>query len=289
MMLPMGTTFWFWWQIPLLALVVPIWVFGGGAMLYVGVRQLAKVRDASFWRSVIVNSLSGVIIVILFLGGVALATVLMGRPPVNRRSVWPWVSLVGGAVLPLFLTWLSIKIAFGTTLRKAMLAWLATLAPGLVAYPLLATMILPSAVCISTELRKVPCQKNLDRIAEYLAEFKSAGKPLPRALTSDARGLELCRCPAARGLAIDRQSDYFYYPGTVAMPFPSFPPPGERAPIIVCDLRGNHKGGRYVLLRDGAVLWMTEAQFQNVLGMKVNARFAEALKEVENRQGLQGN
>lgn len=86
MMLAMGTTFWFWWQAPLLAVLVPIWSFGGGAMLYVGVRYIAKVRNASFWRAVIVNSLSGVILVVLLLGCSALAAMLLESLVVTKPS-----------------------------------------------------------------------------------------------------------------------------------------------------------------------------------------------------------
>jgi len=111
-----GSEWLFWWQIPLLGLLA----FGGGALLWVGGRFLARAPKATYWRSVGANLLA-ILAGALVVGVFTVAAGVLGGPSGAQAG------LLLGSLAWLFATWWVIKAMFGTTLAKAALAWLPTL------------------------------------------------------------------------------------------------------------------------------------------------------------------
>ena len=118
------------------------------------------------------------------------------------------------------------------------------------------------------------CAARLGYVAAGIGMYRDYSKRFPAALGDVAAmgavaGIYLS-CPGAGRSS--RGSDYFYRP-------PADDAPAEA--IMACDFRGNHRGGRNVLCRDGSVGWQSEAAFQAELAEPYNAEFAKALREAE--------
>jgi len=110
-------------------------VFGGGALLWVGGRFVARIPGVTYWRSVGANLLAEFLAAIVS-GLVMLAFHLVFGSP---EAGWGPAAVVGLAI-----TWLVISRIFETSLYKAFLAWLPTLGEAVIALPLVLLIILPA-------------------------------------------------------------------------------------------------------------------------------------------------
>jgi hypothetical protein len=267
--------------IVLILVVLALWVLGGGALLYVGGRYLAGSPRATHWRSVAVNAVSvlagalasgAVIGVVLAVFGLELRALLIGNA----------VALLAG----LLASWLVIRGALSVSFGKAVLAWLPT-AWQLLFQPAVAmTIAAPFVIRAADQRDRAACARNLEKIGQACAtrmvslRFRGGmgpDKPLTMGSLAGSGYLPtIPRCPAAerRGAPAHGKYDYFLFAGrSVRM--------GGRQ-VIACDFAGNHGGdGRHVLSADGAVRWMGEAQFQQLLSQPGNAEFATALRRAE--------
>ena len=253
-----------WWQIPLLVLFLAAWIFGGGALLWVGGRFIVKTPTATFWRSVATNVLAGFVAfcasaAVSVLGLAMAADAVMGLP--------------SGLAAGLLLTWWLIKAMFRIPFGKAILAWLPTIASNVVATALLASILILGFARAREVRMRARCKAQLSGIGKAIEIYIIDFDEFPPDLETLIRGGQtekFFRCPSARS---GRRHDYFYLP-----PSPSAP----RHTMIVCDLRDNHKGQvRHVLIRDGSARQFTEQQFQAELAKPHNAAFAVALREAE--------
>ena len=100
----------------LLLVMIPAWVFGGGALLFVGGRFLARAPKATYWRSVGANAVAGVVAACVF-GAFA-----AGAAGLARAWARPFTMILGmffGAAAALLVTWLIIKAMFATSFARA--------------------------------------------------------------------------------------------------------------------------------------------------------------------------
>ena len=122
-----------------LGTVIPrllLWL-AGATLLWMGGRFLAKIPKATFWRSLLTYFLAWVAAIAAFL--VVMSVTLQLRPDWGAAEV---LRRVVGLLASLLVTWFIIKAMFSTSIRKAILAWLPTLAILLVAIPLRMTILL---------------------------------------------------------------------------------------------------------------------------------------------------
>lgn len=254
-----GVDWLFWLQFPLLLIMAAVWALGGGALLWVGAKYVAKLPSVSFGRAVLAMLLAGV-------AGIVLS-------PLNL--------LFGLGVLVLIpVTWLIIMWILKTSFGKAILAWLPTLGMGIILIPLLISILIPSLARAREPAKRASCHSNLASIGKSVALYTNNNldvyPPTFEHLILDGMVPKALKCPSAES---DRESDYFYLaPANSEV---------DGSTIIACDLRINHKGVRNFLMADFSVGQAKTEQFQQMLQEPQNAEFAKALAAFE--AGLQAH
>ena len=140
---------------------------------------------------------------------------------------------------------------------------------------LIPRILLPNLQSAPAPVRRAACQSNLQSIGWAVQVYMNSNDDMGPAdlqalVDGDYLGWESLDCPGEPTLG---NVDYFY-----------FRPPADASAesLMACDLKGNHPGdGRNVLLLDGTVKWLNEADFRKLLAQPQNAAFAKALAEVE--------
>jgi len=269
-----GIEWLFWWQIPLVGVVFPVWLFGGGALLWVGGRFIAQSPKATYFRSVGTNVLAGLA------SGAALVVAMF----LCVAIAGPLGSLLGmlvGGVAGFLFSWLIIKGMFEVRFGKAILAWLPTIPQGLVAVPFVVAALVPTLGRVNELTNRTICMSNLSSIGKAMVLYQGTndGRMPPNldALIADGQPAKLFVCPSADPTQRPpgQRFDYFYLPPAAG----AGPPPGR---ILICDFRVNHRGQqRNYLTANFRVHKATEVQFQALLARPVNASFAAALRAIE--------
>jgi hypothetical protein len=108
--IPLSLNVWFLVAAPVAWLL--FWAFGGGAMLWVGARRLAKVPKATYLRSLGANCLGG-------LGAMLVHCIITCM----LRPLGPWPGPMLGLLAGTAVVWWVIAWAFHCPLKKAVLAW----------------------------------------------------------------------------------------------------------------------------------------------------------------------
>lgn len=253
------------WQFPLLISFLGIWVFGGGTLLWVGWRFVAKAPKATYWRSIGTNVLASCAGACAWLlAGLAVAAT-------GGAALIPLVGLAAG--LPVI--WLVIMAMFRISYRKAILAWLPTLGASVLAAPLLVLILMPGLGRARELARRARCMTNLSGIGKGIGIYVNTADndqwpPDLETLIRQGQPADMFRCPSGHP---GRRFGYFYLQ-------PEQESDGKT--IIACDLRGNHGGEvRNYLNASMSVMPATEAEFQILLTHPRNAKFAAALRKVE--------
>jgi competence protein ComGC len=275
-----GIEWLYWWQIPLVLVSLPLFVFGGGTLLWVGGRFWARAPKATYWRSIGTNIVAALAAGLAY-GLVSAAAAVVGGAVGGGggAAAGAVLGMFLGAIAALLVTWLVIKAMFATSFGRAILAWLPTLAPGILATPILAVVLVPSFQRVTELTNRTVCMSNLANIGKAMTLYRLSHDnrypPDFDALIAEGHPAKLFRCPSADPLQrpAGQKYDYFY-----------LPPSSDNYPdqIIVCDFWGNHRGKHRSVLYVGMnVGKMTEAEFQAALERPVNAEFAKALREVD--------
>lgn len=261
------------------------WLFGGGALLFVGGRYIVKSPKATYWRSVGTAVLAGLASLAVVTLVVAVAAGLLNLHVGGPGDLLVVVaSCVVGPVGGLLVTWLIIKAMFAISFGKAILAWLPTLAMAIVASPIigfLAAVLVPALQQAQELTNRTVCMTNLRSINSSIMLYKSEndGKwpaDLQTLIAQVQASPKLFTCPCVRGGSgrpAGRTCDYFYLPPK---------PDADPRTIVACDLGGNHRdGSRNILRAAGSVHRMSAAEFQAELAAPANAAFAAALLQAE--------
>lgn len=260
-----------WYQIPLLVFFLSAWIFGIGAMLFIGGRYIAKSSKATYWWSVLTNivaAIAGTIVngACAALGGMASSSVESPAPAI----ITSFMGLVAG----LLVVWLVIKAMFRVSYGKAILAWLPAFgAQFLITVPLLVSLLLPSVNRARELAKQAVCKTRLKGIGTALELYNQAENGYPLTITplieEGYASIKNFKCPSDTQ---DREISYFYLPPVET---------DNGRTFVMCDLKGNHKDLRNVLAKAGHVTYYSEEEFQTELAQPYNARFAEALKKAE--------
>jgi len=261
--------------------VLPLWIFGGGSLLYVGGRYLAGSPRATYWRSVAVNAVS------VLAGSLASGAVIgaaLAAFGLELRALL--IGSAGALLAGLLASWLVIRGALSVSFGKAVLAWLPTVWQLLFQPAVAMTIAAPLLIQAADTGDRAKCARNLEKIGQAYAVHamlrRAAGgmefeKPLTLGVLADSEYLPaVARCPAAerRGAPAHGKYDYFLFVGRSVRS-------GGRQ-VIACDFAGNHDGQRRnVLLADGTVHCLGEGEFQKLLTLPDNAEFANALRRAE--------
>ena len=267
-------------QLVLLLPIAAVSAFGGGALLMVGGKYIAKSSRAGYWRSVGAIILSGLVGVVIIVGTIAAVRLLsIGRESRQIMAIGWLAALFLGFVGGLVLTWLIIKAMFRISFGKAILAWLPTLGTSILTVPLLLAMLLPAMASANRKAQVDVCRTHLHGIGRgataYSCDYNGLWPENLQALSPTyVVSPEVFKCPCAKHTRpAGRTVDYFYLR-------PEFAATGNT--IVACDYAENHPDGtRCVLFLNGSIRLMSEDEFQRELGDPDNASFAEALDQAE--------
>ena len=268
--------------LPVLALLLAVVVFGGGALFYVGRRFIAKEPDVRYWPSAGVNLLA-TIAGLIAMAAVQFASTLLGPigGPIGK----------GGAVVGGLLTaWLIVKALTRLPFDKAAKAWLPTLGILLIVIPLLLLVLHP--VWVTTGPHP-PAYRHLRRIAEahVTAQVNGrSGHQTTQPVFPDLQSLVKAGYLSADALkdpdagVTGRECDYFYRPlsiGDQSVPSDA---------LLACTY-ADSQGGRWrIAVRvDMSIQTYTPEDFEGALALPENAAFAAALRAEEARQGITPN
>jgi hypothetical protein len=140
--------------------------------------------------------------------------------------------------------------------------------------------ILVPALANAREMaRRSVCRSNLHFVGAALRMYASDYRDQQPAnldlLIRHEIPVETLRCPSAAEQTDPNRRDYFYMPLT---------PMSDASAMNACEFRGNHNDGRNVLIGDGAILWVREPEFQQMLRRPENAKFAVVLEEAQRQR-----
>ena len=259
-----------WNTIPLVCIAISLAIFGGGLLLWVGGRFIAKSPKATYWQSVLTHLLSGSIVVILLFLGQWIARYEPNATIVVGIAFWT-ITLAA-----LLAPWLIIKAMFKTSLFKAILAWLPTLGT----FPLLVVLIPPVPGYSSQQARwmDMGCALQIKSICKGVLAYKEENNGhVPVDLSALIRMGVIEKnhllCPVTQ--RHHDHCDYFYFPSDETIT-------GDIRRIVACDFADNHPdGSRNVGFSDKecSVMHMTPVEFQMELAKPENAAFAKALEQ----------
>ena len=267
----------FWWQMPLLGLIPLVVFLGGGGLLYLGGRFIARSAKATYLRSAATYLLSSLAAVVVYaIVWTASATAL--------GPVGAMLGVLFGGAGALLVSWVIIMGLFSVSFGRAILAWLPTLGTGLLVVPLVAATLVPTLQRGKVLTNRKVCMSNLASIGKALVLYQAVNDnqmpPNFDALIADGQPPKLFVCPSVNPSRrpSGRRFDYFYMPLGVAR----VNDPYNR--LVACDFRANHGGDQRNWLTAGQsvmVMEGTEADFQSLLARPVNADFAAALRAAE--------
>ena len=259
-------------------LLLPAWVFGGGALLLVGGRFLARSPKAKYGFCVGAN-------VVSVLAGAAVSGAIVGVAVAvfGLASPATWAATAVALLAGLAVTWWVIRALLAVPFAKAVLAWLPTAWQVLLSPAVVLAIATPSATKAVGITDQSACARQLSKIGQAVATCVASratmgGRREPITLADALKQLPPDfprRCPAAKrqDRLAGRKQDYFVYASAWS---------NEKRQVIGCDLRGNHGDGtRTVLYADGCVHKRSEADFQAELAQPTNADFAKALRQAE--------
>ena len=240
-----------WYQIVLFVVMLLVGFLGGSALLWVGVKYLAKGERAEFVPC------AGTCVIIGLLG------LLIGLIPLVG---WIGSILVG---------WLMISRRHKVSFWKGALAWLPALPVAIICIALLVSAMMPSLSMAREMAKRAGCGMSLSNLGESLNIYASSNHDQlpPDSATLERSGSispNNIRCPSADVHAVS----YFY-----------FPQPSKSADAIVaCDFSRNHSNFHNVLFRDWTVRPVKDAEFRQLLAKPVNKGFAAAYNAADKDQ-----
>jgi hypothetical protein len=126
------------------------------------------------------------------------------------------------------------------------------------------------------ELAKNECAWNIVAVANALRRSFEIPKDLRDLVAGKyLKDAQIC-CPAS-------EKEYFYMPIHRTAKLDKVLDKMFDKALVVCDLAGNHPGGRHVVFANLAYAWETDGEFDELLKLPVNEDFAKELQKAESK------
>lgn len=264
------------WQWAPLGAFVLAWLLGGGWLFW---RQLLKVsetnrRRVKFGRGLLASFATGVAGIVIGL----LVGVLFYH--MGKRFALPALGYVGvavGAMMALAAAYAMGYMVLGFSARRTLtVTWRPIIA-------VFAMAAVTAAACAPTSISqtraegaKNACAWNIVAIANGLRQSFGAPKNLRDLVVGKhVRETQIC-CPASG-------KEYFYMPIHRTSKLDNALDKMFDKALVVCDLAGNHPGGRHVIFANLACAWETDGEFEELLKLPVNEAFAKELQKAESK------
>jgi hypothetical protein len=262
-------------QIPLMLLFVLAWLLGGGALLRRAFREHVPRRENKLGSFVLASLLAGAALVFAVGAILSLATALQDRLEMDIvLYAGALLGLLVGALMFFLVVYARFNLPAGTILGGA--------APALGAIMLAGILIGGAVIAIGRPehletFRRQASINNLYRINAGIRAFEDKQGRLPKTLTElrDKSDLVQAEDLVWPGLK-DRKIGYFYLPiGTESE---------QSRKLRLCEFdHAQSDAGRVVSYANEDVLWISDAQFQKVLALEENQRFAEAYRAAQEK------
>ncbi len=262
------------WQLPLMALLLFGWLWGGGWLLLRSVKKRDYPKRIRLSNCLIISLLAGIggsLVGVVFF---ALVNTIGSGISVNLMPVGGVIAFVVMAFTAMLVIYAMLDLPFGRACKAAMLPTAAMMAIFLF---ISAAAAVPAYFLRQSQLDREQCYINLNIIAQALQSHQRA-----MGLAADNLDLlvernyitpELLACPRA----VDPEHSYFY------LPTPVDPQDKTSRTIVACDLHPQHNGGRNVLDRSGYVRWYDDDEFEMLLKLEENQSFAELLLKAQGK------
>ncbi len=264
--------FLFVWHLPMFLVLAVGWLVGGAWLLLRSLRKSKYQRRIRLPRCILIFLLAG-------LGGGASGLVFFYLVNNIGEAIGTNLKYLGVIVATVMFLGVAYLVIYAM-LELSMKAALRVAAIPLVAQFVLMGVIgtaggVPAFYMRYAKLRRNTCELHLNYILSALDEYQQRHeeRPAPNLkVLSEKNFMEAKRleCPGAP----EREVGFFYYSSRLVGP-------DEPGQLLVCDFRGNHSGGRNVIMTNGVILWNTGRQFQSLLEEEENKEFAVALRAAE--------
>ena len=271
------------WQLPMIALLIAVWLIGGSLLLRRSLRPIdhrVKLGKCLLWIF-----LAGCIAALA--GGVlALAVYKIAQAGSGTITVSLGTYITSGAVgfvAAIVAVFLFIYAMLNLPFKQSLaISWKPVSLMMATALVVAIGCIVPAYWLRLGDGAKTLCLRDhLSPIYQVLVTYDSKHTTpiasLKELEDSNAITPDILRCPGKP----QREIGYFYFPRRTEAHFQNIP----SNKILMCDFKGNHRGGRNVLMTDGMAQWYEEGAFGDMLNKPENKAFAEALKEAEQKAG----
>lgn len=263
------------WQLPLFLILGAGWLIGGGRLLLRSIKQRQYSKRMHLGRCVLISLLSGLAGVIAAAAFSYLVLSIGKATDTNLKIAAGAVGLVVLMATAYFVIYAMLELSFSSALKAA-------------ALPLTAQIIMliivgsaagvPAHFIRQSQLSRIRCRNNMSNylavaIRMYERTYETPPPDIKALLNRNLMDSNKLNCPAAP----EDTMGYFYYPTHLIDVRES----SEQ--IAACDVRGNHSGGRNVLLSNGYTRWYDEEELQVLLSQPQNEEFAAVLNTAESK------
>ena len=258
------------WQWAPLGVFVVAWLLGGGWLFR---RELLKVSDVPQKRVKFGRGLLAAFTTVL--AGI-LVGMLVGFSfyRIGQRFEQPaldYVGIVAGVMMALLAAYVAGYVVIGLSAKQTFkVAW----RPVVLVYAMAAIVAAACAPATISQTKaeetKKACSLNMTAIAFSLRRTRETPKDLQSLVSRRQLHDEQIHCPACK-------KEYFYMPIKRTGKIDKMVDKMLNKTLVVCDLTGNHAGGREVIFANWTCEWRTDSEFDELLKLPVNEAFAKEL------------
>lgn len=264
------------WQWAPLSVFVAAWLLGGGWLFRRELRKVSELprRRVKFGRGLLAaftTGLAGMVVGLL----VGVLFYQMGK-----RFQLPALGYAGiavGAIMSLVAAYATSYMVLGLSARRTFaVAWRPIVAVFVLA-AIVAAACAPTAISQTrAQEAKYECARNILAIAHAFQQSFKAPKDLQDLVAGKYLRDAQIYCPASK-------KKYFYMPIHRTDTLDNMIDKRLDKMLMVCDLAGNHLGGRHVIFASLFCSWKTDSEFDDLLKLPVNEAFAKELQKVESK------
>lgn len=254
------------WQLPLWGVLVAGWIFGGGYLLFRGLRKAGvggkRFKPGRCFSAMMLSGLAGALA-----GGIFGALVFKVGKMMQANAIVP--AAIVAVVITLAIAYLVIYAMFEARAATALKVFLPAI--GMIVVLGVAVgcaAFVPQHFAVKFERGKNACGANFERIQFALRTYHLGAAPaqqLDELVKSQAIGAQNIVCSVSK-------LPYYYRPSRLDAS-------GESNRIVACDCDDSHGKGRWVLAANGQRTWYTTQEFAALLAQEVNRPVAEALQQ----------
>lgn len=263
------------WQLPLMAVFLIGWLFGGAYLLQRAFEKRLPRRAVTYGRCVLASLLSGG--AAAFAGGVVYLLIITIAERLG--TTLNYVGLIPAVLLATVMFYVVVHAMFdlppSVVVRRGALPIGAILLLGLAVG---AGVFLPARRLFFRQMRRAESTHNLYRIQAAILQYEQTLAKTPPSLTALVERGEMkaehLRCPSIP----NREIGYFY------LPFRSIAREAYTEKLRACEFTHDETSpSRLVLFGNGEILPITPADFERLLALGENGDFAGGFREADRR------